>query len=35
MTALVLFVITSALAGRRFSRLVDEQVAAEAIAKTG
>jgi len=30
MTALILFFITSALAGRRFSRLVDEQVAAQA-----
>src|SRR5205823_4476264 len=28
-TALILLFITSALAGRRFSRLVDEQVAAE------
>jgi len=28
-TALILFFITSALAGRRFSRLVDEQVAAQ------
>jgi hypothetical protein len=29
MTALILMLITSALAGRRFSRLVDEQIAAE------
>jgi hypothetical protein len=29
MTALILFFVTSALAGRRFSRLVDEQVAAQ------
>lgn len=30
MTAMVLMVVTSALAGRRFSRLVDEQIASEA-----
>lgn len=34
-TALILFVITSALAGRRFSRLVDEQVAQTSRAAQG